>query len=388
MDYFDRIGRKSDRLKTFLSALFGALVGGILMALLIFRFYLPDRGLDSLPNNYPPRTEQPEIEFKEQDLPEYQDTAIVRSAERVVPSVVGIVNKAIVYNMFYGSSVLQTQKTGSGVIIDSGGIIVTNNHVIDGADQIFVVLGEGEEYEAEVVGADSITDIAVLKIDKTNLPSASFGDSSKIVVGETVIAIGNPLGLNYSQTVTIGHISAKERSITLNQTVFNVIQTDAAINAGNSGGPLVNLKGEIIGINTAKVQQSGVEGIGFAIPSNEVKRITEELREKGRIVRPWLGIYSGINDNVSEMLAKQLNLPVDYGVIVQQVVKDGPADRAGMEQGDIIISFAGEKTDSFRRLQEAVRKRQVGDTVEIVVIRNRKEELKLTATLAEMPQDK
>ncbi|NLN06804.1 MAG: PDZ domain-containing protein [Firmicutes bacterium] len=368
-----------------LSALFGTLVGGALVAFILLRFFVPGQEAAQNQSNIVPQTQQPsqqqeEIPFNEQDRPEYQNTAVVRAAEKVVPAVVGITNKVNVFSMFHGRTVLQDKGTGSGVIIDPDGYIVTNNHVIEGADEIWVTLGDEKEYKAELVGKDRVSDLAVIKINAANLTAATFGDSDKIVVGEMAIAIGNPLGLRFSQSVTVGYISSKQREITDGTQTLYVIQTDAAINSGNSGGPLVNLKGEVIGINTAKIMLTGVEGMGFAIPSNTVKKVAEELIAKGYVVRPRLGVYNG--GDIDAALAKQLQLPVDYGMIVYAVDPGSPADKAGMRSGDIIIEFAGKKIETFSDLQKAIYAQKVGDTVEIVVVRDR-QKLTLTATLTE-----
>ena len=381
MDFFNGFHqpKRSGVMGVIASALFGAVVGGVLVAVIMVRVVMP--GLAQEPPNsiFTPNEDVP---YNEQDRPEYQNTAIVRSAEKVVPAVVGITNKA--RNPFRGQAGLQEQATGTGVIIDSKGYIVTNNHVIDGAEEIWVTLGEGEELQAELVGRDAATDLAVIKIDKEGLPVAKFGNSDNIVVGEVAIAIGNPLGLSFSQSVTVGYISAKQREIIISEQTFKFIQTDAAINDGNSGGALVNLNGEIIGINTAKIKITGVEGMGFAIPANTVKNITQQLIETGRIIRPWLGIISG--GNVTDTLKEQLQLPVNYGVIIAQVMPDSPANRAGLRSGDVIIQMGDTKIEDFNELRGAINKRTVGDTVEVVVIRD-KQEVKLIAMLSEMPSE-
>ncbi|MGI6658732.1 MAG: S1C family serine protease [Dethiobacteraceae bacterium] len=386
MDFFNGFShqpRRTGLAGFLLTALVGAIIGGLVVAVIVVRVVIP--GLDLAPHDpgvVPgSNVQQPEIPFNENDLPEYQNTAIVRAAQRVMPAVVGITNKAMVYDMWRGRSLLQDKATGSGVIIDAAGYIVTNNHVIDGAAEIYVTLGDGTEHRAELIGADAATDLAVIKIDETSLPVAALGDSDKIVVGEQALAIGNPLGLNFSQTLTVGYISAKSRTITMNEYTFNFIQTDAAINDGNSGGALVNLQGEVIGINTAKIKIAGVEGMGFAIPSNTVKTITQELIEHGKIIRPWLGIYAG--GDIDDTLAQQLQLPVNYGVLVQDVVPGSPADRAGIRRGDVIIEMAGEKVTKFRDLRDLIYKQKVNAQVEIKLVRDGKE-IKTTATLTEM----
>ena len=184
---------------------------------------------------------------------------------------------------------LTERGTGSGVIYDKSGLIATNNHVVEGASEIIVSLTDGRSVKGKVLGADAATDLAVVKIDENNLPVADFGDSSTLQVGEPAIAIGNPLGLEFRGSVTAGVISALNRSIQLGERKFDLIQTDAAINPGNSGGALVNAEGEVVGINSAKIAVSGVEGIGFAIPINSAKPILDELAKKGRVVRPYIG---------------------------------------------------------------------------------------------------
>lgn len=383
MDFFNGFYQQPRRTglpAVIMAALFGAILGGAFVAIIVLRFAVPEPA-QALPDSIFMPGPRQELPYSERDLPEYQNTAIVRSAQRVLPTVVGITNKAMTYDMWHGRSVLREQATGTGVIIDANGYIVTNNHVIAKATEISVTLGDGQEYPAELVGTDPVTDLAVIKINKSGLPVAHFGNSDNLAVGETAIAIGNPLGLNFSQTVTVGVISAKQRAITINEHTFNFIQTDAAINDGNSGGPLVNLNGEVIGINTAKIKIAGVEGMGFAIPANTVKNISRDLILHGQIIRPWLGVYSG--GDLNEALAQQLQLPVNYGVLIQDVAPDSPAHRAGIRRGDVIISLAGKKVTSLSDLRNAIYNQKVNDEVEVVVIRGR-EELKFAVTLTEL----
>ena len=361
-----------------LTALLGAILGGSLVAIIILRVVVP--GVAQTP---PDSIFAPEIPYTERDKPEYQNTAIVRATERVLPTVVGITNNAMIYDMWHGRSALRERATGTGVIIDSSGYIVTNNHVIEGANDLRVTLSDGEEYPAQLVGADSATDLAIIKIDKTGLPVSNFGNSEALAVGEFAIAIGNPLGQAFSQSVTVGVISAKQRTINISEHDFKFIQTDAAINDGNSGGPLVNLNGEIIGINTAKIKITGVEGMGFAIPSNTVKSIANDLILHGRIIRPWIGVYPG--GDVDDSLAQQLQLPVNYGVLIQDVVENSPAALAGIRRDDVIIAMGGKKISTFNDLRRTIFAYKVGDQVEVTIIRNR-QELKLTLSLAELPK--
>jgi serine protease Do len=315
------------------------------------------------------------------DTAQYQyHLAVVDAVEKATPSVVGISNYGIVFD-FWGQSSLQERATGSGVIIGSDGYIVTNYHVIENAKELVVTLGSGEEFPATVIGADSPTDLAVIKINKTGLPAAEFANSDNLRAGEPAIAIGNPLGLDFQQSVTLGVVSARERSITIQGQKFTFIQTDAAINDGNSGGALVNINGKLIGINTAKIKITGVEGMGFAIPSNTVKQIAADLIENGRVIRPWMGITTR---NLSRLEAAQLGLDVDYGVIVMEVVTGSPAERAGLEPMDIIVALEGDSVTNTSDLQQLIYQYKVGQKVTVTVYRE-KRKVDLEVTLDKMP---
>ncbi len=276
---------------------------------------------------------------------------------------------------------------GSGVIISPEGYIITNNHVVQNADTIEVVLNDGTKHEAELIGVDPRTDLAVVKIAPVQgMRYARFGDSDRCEVGEWVVAIGSPRGL--SSTVTAGIISAKNRTDigVLGPTGYeDFIQTDAAINPGNSGGPLINLNGEIIGINSLIVSTSaGSEGLGFAIPSNMAKEISDSLIKYGKVVRGYLGV--NIQDITPEM-AKSLKLDKSVkGVIIADVVPSGPADKGGIEQGDIIIRFDGERIETVARLRNRVAATDPGRTVKIGLIRNRKE-IELSVRMGELEKE-
>jgi serine protease Do len=276
---------------------------------------------------------------------------------------------------------------GSGVIISPEGYIITNNHVVQNADTIEVVLNDGTKHEAKLVGVDPRTDLAVVKIAPVQgMRYARFGDSDRCEVGEWVVAIGSPRGL--SSTVTAGIISAKNRTDigVLGPTGYeDFIQTDAAINPGNSGGPLINLNGEIIGINSLIVSTSaGSEGLGFAIPSNMAKEISDSLIKYGKVVRGYLGV--NIQDITPEM-AKSLKLDKSVkGVIIADVVPSGPADKGGIEQGDIIIRFDGERIETVARLRNRVAATDPGRTVKIGLIRNRKE-IELSVRMGELEKE-
>ncbi|MBI5207597.1 MAG: DegQ family serine endoprotease [Candidatus Firestonebacteria bacterium] len=260
---------------------------------------------------------------------------------------------------------------GSGVIIDEQGYILTNNHVVANANEITVKLFNGEEYKAKVIGADPKTDIAVIKIEAKNLTKANIGNSDNIQVGDWVLAVGNPFGLD--QTVTAGIISAKGRSRIGIADYEDFIQTDAAINPGNSGGPLVNLEGEVVGINTAIFSQSGgYQGVGFAVPINMAKAIMESLIKKGKVIRGFLGV--NIQDITSD-LAKSFNLSNKEGSLISNVLKDSPAYKAGLKNGDIIITYDNKKIIDTAQLRNIVAETEVGKEVEIEVIRDQKKQI-------------
>jgi serine protease Do len=272
---------------------------------------------------------------------------------------------------------LKQQSLGSGFIIDSNGYIITNNHVVEGAQEITVKLAGGKEYKAKVVGRDPKTDLALIKISSLfkNLPTLSLGDSDKMRVGDWVLAIGNPFGLE--ETVTQGIISATGRVIGSGP-YDNFLQTDAPINPGNSGGPLIDLKGEVIGITTAIV--SGGQGIGFAVPSNMAKSIVAQLKEKGKVTRGWIGVSVQI---VTQEIARSFGLKETRGALVSEVSPKGPADAAGIKRGDIIVSFDGKGISKMSDLPVIVAGTPVGKTVPVTVIREGKE-LTLNVKIAEM----
>ncbi len=291
----------------------------------------------------------------------------------VGPAVVGVVNKTTYknpYAYYYGQqqNTEIEQGSGSGVIISDDGYIVTNNHVVEGATEIVVILSAGEEYTAKLVGSDSKTDLAVLKIDAEALTYAKLGTSSELRVGETAIAIGNPLGQEFAGTTTQGIISGLNRTITIDNKTMNLIQTDAAINPGNSGGALCNEHGEIVGINTAKISSSQYEGIGFAIPIDDAKPIIEDLIANGYVTgRPVIGIGGRA---VTEQDAKAYNLKV--GVYVSSMTADSPAYMAGIKIGDIITECDGKKIQTVDDLNEIKNKHKVGDTLKMKVYRQGK----------------
>jgi serine protease Do len=284
----------------------------------------------------------------------------------VRPSVVSINTKVTSLSVFGG---LYTQEgAGSGWIIDDSGLIVTNNHVVENADSISVTFEDGRNFTAETVRADPVSDLAVIKIEADNLPPAlSIYDSTSLEVGEWVIAIGNSLGQGISATK--GIISALGVSITSNtgETLYDLIQTDAAINPGNSGGPLINMSGKVIGINSVKVAQVGVEGMGYAISTHTAMPIIDELIKYGYVKRPWMGasLYT-----VDQTAIRQLGLSVNEGVLLVQVLEGGPSDKAGLQRFDVITQVNGEKIVRDQELVNIIRSSQIGDTLEITYWRD------------------
>ena len=297
--------------------------------------------------------------------------------EKVSKSVVNISTIKLVHNMFYQA--VPVAGMGSGTIIDPKGLILTNNHVVGGADKISVTLGNNEVLEGKIEGSCAIHDIAVVKVNRQALQVAELGDSDKLRVGQSVYAIGNPFGLIGGPSVTSGVVSAINRTIESQiGLIENLVQTDAAINPGNSGGPLVDLEGKVVAISTAIIPFA--QGIGFAIPINSAKTCTKGIVNEGIARRPWLGI---IGLSISEDIARYYGLPVNQGVLVTKVAQESPAEDAEITDGDIILEVDNLKIKRIEDLVKEIHKRKVGDKVKIFALRNGKEhffELKLSET--------
>ena len=267
--------------------------------------------------------------------------------------------------------------TGSGFILTEDGYVVTNYHVVEDGTAFYVVTADGTEYTATLTGSDETNDVAVLKADAINLDPVELGSSDDLIVGDQVVAIGNPLG-DLTSTLTVGYISAKDRDVSTDGTVINMLQTDAAINSGNSGGPLFNMKGQVVGIITAKYSGSSssgasIEGIGFAIPIDDARDLVEELIENGYVSRPYMGVY-----------IRDMAEPI--GVYVDSVELDGPAAVAGIRRGDIIVQLGQYEVTSISQLTRALNHFEVGDTTTVTVYRDRKI-LELTISFVEKPQE-
>lgn len=276
----------------------------------------------------------------------------------------------------------KTASLGSGVIVSSNGYILTNSHVIKDADEIKVLLSDKREFQGKIIGTDPKTEVAVIKIDAQDLPTISWGDSDKLKVGEVVMAIGSPFGLN--QTVTMGIVSAVGRANVGIADYEDFIQTDAAINPGNSGGALVNAKGELVGINTAIFSTTGgYQGIGFAIPNNMAKAVMDSLIKTGKVIRGWLGVSI---QPLTPELAKQFNLEKEYGALVGDVIENSPAEKAGILRGDVIIEYNGKKVNEPYHLRNTVANTPPGETAELKVIRNGKIET-IKVMIGELPTE-
>ncbi|WP_210365808.1 trypsin-like peptidase domain-containing protein [Bacillus sp. REN3] len=299
--------------------------------------------------------------------------------EKSSKSIVGITNYQQERNPFPREQDNEESGSGSGVIFKKTGndaYIVTNNHVIEGASKVEVSLSSGEKMEAEVIGTDALTDLAVLKIDAKHVENViEFGDSSSLRPGDQVLAIGNPLGLDLSRTVTQGIVSAVDRSIPVSTSAgeweMNVIQTDAAINPGNSGGALINTAGQVIGINSLKIAQNGVEGLGFAIPSEDVLPIVTLLIEKGKVERPYLGVSLADLGQIPDMYLENLPEEVESGTMITSVAPGSAASKAGLQEKDVIVAIDGEKVEDSSDLRRYMYKElKTGDQAELEIYKN------------------
>ncbi len=323
------------------------------------------------------------------------DSVVRIDASRKVTTNVPVMFNDPFFRQFFGSQIpnipnQQIQKgLGSGFVVSSDGLILTNAHVVAGSDQVKVTLKDGRTYEGEVMGTDSLTDVAVIKIEAEELPAVTFADSEQLQPGEWAIAIGNPLGLD--NTVTTGIISATGRTsaqVGIADKRVSFIQTDAAINPGNSGGPLLNAKGEVIGINTAIIQNA--QGLGFAIPVNAARDIAEELIAKGKVDHPYLGIQmTAITPEIKQQLKSQKNLDIESesGILIVNVVPNSPANKAGLKSGDLLQKINDQEITQADHVQQAVAKTNVGDELSLGLLRNKKQlELKVKVGILPRPQ--
>jgi serine protease Do len=299
------------------------------------------------------------------------EESIVNAVEKVSKSVVNIASVRMMQDQLF--RVFPVQGVGSGIIIDNGGHILTNNHVIEGTDRLRVTLGDSKQVSAKVVGTDDETDLAVVRAepleinsnDEVKFQPVDLGNSEELKVGQIVMALGNPFGLTGGPTVTAGIISSLNRNVQFENGILELVQTDAAINPGNSGGPLINTKGEVVAINTAKIPYG--QGIGFAVPINTVKSILNDLVENGHVTRPWLGISTV---KLNPTIARIYRLPIVHGALIVNVEPYSPADNAGLRRGDIIEEIDGNKIESPSQISSYIRKKKmVNDRVTVIVNR-------------------
>lgn len=308
----------------------------------------------------------------------FDEKAVLDIVEKVTKSVVNISTVKLVHRMFYQP--VPVEGMGSGTIVDPNGYILTNNHVVGGAEKINVVLWNGEVLQGNLVSSCAVHDTAVVKVERKDLPAARLGDSDKLRVGQRVYAIGNPFGLAGGPTVTSGVISAVSRTIESQRGLLeNLVQTDAAINPGNSGGPLVDLEGNVIAMNTAIIPFA--QGIGFAIPINAAKECTGEVIAGGHSSRPWLGI---VGLSLTGEISRYYDLPVDRGVIVTKVVDESPAQLARIVAGDIMLRLDGAAIYSVEDLASEIHNRKIGDKVKLTILRRGREQ-SIEATLSKIP---
>lgn len=384
---FDNTGKSNKKsvYTTILTSFVSAIIGAICAVLICMGIYNSNNNdketVDTATSNS--GQSYANLNLSQVSLENYSDTAIY-AANKVLPSMVSI---SVEYDVNYMGMSGTSSGSGSGIIISEDGYILTNNHVVSSSDSSYFyqvsdaksikvsIYGDDTEYEAKIVGTDSQTDLAVLKIEKTGLTPAEFGDSSSVQVGEFVLAIGDPYGLKHS--VTAGIISALNREMTVEGTSYTVIQADCAINSGNSGGALVNSKGQVIGITTLKLAGTGIEGVSFAIPINDTIEVYKGLIENGKISRPFVGI-AGIDLDEATAIRNGLT----KGIYVDSVVENSGAEKAGIQAGDIIIKFDGQSVSTMDELTAIKDTKKVGDTVEVVFYRGNKEKT-VTLTLGE-----
>ena len=292
------------------------------------------------------------------------ELSVVDVAKKAGPSVVGVVS-TMQMQSFFGSGVQEQEGGGSGIIIKSDGYIITNSHVIEGANSVKVVLNTGKEYPAKLIGQDKKTDLAVIKIEETDLPVAELGESAALEVGELAVAIGNPLGQEFAGSVTVGVISALNRTMNVEGRQYTLIQTDAAINPGNSGGALVNKYGQIVGINTVKIGASGYEGMGFSIPIDTAMPIINELLENGYVKgRPMIGV---VPREITPQMSRRYNLP--EGLYVLEVSPFSGAERGGVRVADVIIKADGQEVHTIDQLNKVRDNHKAGDTMNLTIVR-------------------
>ncbi|WP_043930270.1 S1C family serine protease [Bacillus sp. EB01] len=387
--------KKSSKKGYFFTSLIGAVIGALIVIMTIP--ILSNAGV--LPYIVEPTNKDPQEVDNEngKSIAIDVETDVTKAVDKAADAVVGISNIQTSSGFWFSEEQEESAGTGSGVIYKISGskaYIVTNHHVVEGANELEVTLADGNKIPGKLKGSDIWTDLAVLEVDAKQIKTvASFGDSDNLKPGEPVIAIGNPLGLTFSGSVTQGIISGLERAIPvdINQDGIpdwqaEVLQTDAAINPGNSGGALINIAGQVIGINSMKIAESAVEGIGLSIPINYAKPVIEDLEQYGEVRRPYMGVdLRSVSDLPVSFQQEELNLPkkINYGVALRHVVPNSPADKAGLKELDVIVSMDGEKIEDVIDLRKHLyNKKKIGEKMEILYYRQGKE-MKTTLELGE-----
>ncbi len=370
--------KKRGYLSYIVVALIAALIGGVLSPFIANNFLYGK----ILPNPNETKVEQTGTNLSSEKSnisinPNDDVNTVSAVAEKAMPSVVGVTTVQIKQDMFLRP--VAAQGVGSGIIVDPNGYILTNSHVIanGNAEEIKVLFENGDEKEAQLLWYDSTLDLAVIKVEGTNFKTADLGDSDNLTVGELAVAIGNPLGLEYQRTVTSGVVSGLNRTVDIREangtkTMENLIQTDAAINEGNSGGPLLNSKGEVIGINTVKLASTGVEGFGFAVPINQAKMIIDSIIKTGKYEPVMLGVGNFVEVGTYERLTG-VKLPSEYGIVIGEVIDGYAAQKAGIQTGDIITKIDGEEIKTVNELRYKIYNYKEGDKAKINLIRDMKE---------------
>ncbi len=374
MDEFDSHSaekRRNGLASYLLVGLVGAIIGGFLVVGIAPQI-LVHRALLAVPSSTSPvvTTSQPETPVTSVSNPidtsDIEDPwdIVVAVSEKVSPAVVGIVNQAYRYD-YFGRKVAQ-DSSGTGLIVTADGYIVTNNHVVEAADSLMVFLYDGRTLPAKVIGTDPATDLAVIKVEASGLPIGVIGNSDSLKPGQLAIAIGNPLGMEFSRTVTQGVVSGLDRVLSVGDYSLRLIQTDAVVNPGNSGGPLINANGLVIGLTSAKISADAVEGMSFAIPANLVKRVANEIMATGSVRRAMVGVRLLDKANA---LQYGLDIRVDKGLYVHEAISGGPAAKAGLRTGDFILEVNGVVTDSFTTFQALLAEWSPGDEVTLKIQR-------------------
>ena len=367
--------------QVFLTALIGAVIGGLIM-IFVISYGFGVSPLEFFKGDFSRSQVIKETAEGNGSRGTASSDSVVNIAKKMQPSVVNIRIQKVIPGFFEDTT---QQGVGSGVIFTTDGYIITNNHVVQDADEIWVTIGT-DDVKGKVVGTDAETDIAIVKVDKDNLSAAELGTVEGLQVGEVVVALGSPFGFEHS--VTAGIVSALNRIVSLPditgtiRTYTDLIQTDAAINPGNSGGALVNSDGQVVGINTLLIAETYGQGVGFAISIDLAKNVAEQLIEKGKVVHPYVGV---VGRTLDEEIASSLNLPVKKGVIIIEVMQGSPAWVAGIRRGDIIVEFDGESTELMDDLIAKTREKSVGDLISVIYVRNG-ERNNVELTLEEKPR--